>query len=65
MERRPFEGVEAAYRADRPILVRGRMTVRQELARTAEARRLISDSTNRTRALEALGPLRRAASVFN
>jgi hypothetical protein len=65
MERRRFEGVEAAYRADRPILVRGRMTLRQEMARVAETRRLISDSRNRTRALEALGPLRRAASVFN
>jgi hypothetical protein len=62
---RRFDELAAGYRADRPLLVRSELTLRQELVRTSDARRLIVDSLNRTRALEALGPLRRAASVFN
>ena len=57
--------MQAAYQPDRPLLVRSRMTPRQQLSRDAEARRLIAGSANSARAVQALGPLRRAASVFN
>jgi len=65
MERQPFDRIRDGYRADRPLFVRSETSSRHQLIRVAQARRLIRDAPNRARAIEALGPLRRAAAALN
>jgi hypothetical protein len=65
MQRRPYDEIRDGYRPDRPLFVRSETSLRNQLIRAAAARRLIKDAPNRARAIEALGPLRRAASALN